>query len=255
MTEMVLYSAASGSAGRVAAFAVSAANSRRLEVRTQITLEIIIQRIDGREVAACRPIQQQIDRGQCREPLICADFAQARRQCAAAEHSHRHAGKRCRLQSNGAGTDTGDLPVAPDPLQLVDRMFPINVAGRQHRQRHRIDPMRVGIGANHPDQLFLADHLAAGEALHFGHQRKIDLSATNQSNQRRRQFAAQFDLYLWKRLAKAAQKSRAKRRPRRDPACPGPRFPRRPPRQAVAASRREAGVWILRRKAPGHRHR
>ncbi len=65
--------------------------------------------------------------------------------------------------------------------------------------------MRIGISADHPDQLLLADDFAAGETFHLGDQRKIDLSPADQSNQRCRQFAAQLDLHFWKRLAKAAQ--------------------------------------------------
>ena len=61
--------------------------------------------------------------------------------------------------------------------------------------------MRRGLLAGHPDQLLLPYHLSAGEIVHAGHQRDIDLAALHASDKRCREGAVQLQLNARKGFA------------------------------------------------------
>jgi hypothetical protein len=76
-----------------------------------------------------------------------------------------------------------------------------DIAGRQQRQRDRLFVMRRGLLPGHPDQLLLPHHLSAGEIVHAGHQRDIDLAALHASDKGCRERAVQLQLNARKGFA------------------------------------------------------
>jgi hypothetical protein len=81
-------------------------------------------------------------------------------------------------------------------------MVAIDISRRQQRERHRFFIVGRGLLAGHPDQLLLPHHLSAGEIVHAGHERNIDFTALDASDERRRERAVQLDLDARKGLAK-----------------------------------------------------
>ena len=69
-----------------------------------------------------------------------------------------------------------------------------DIARRQQRQGDRLFVVRRGLLPGHPDQLLLPHHLSAGEIIHAGHQRDIDLAALHASDKRCRERAVQLQL-------------------------------------------------------------
>ena len=164
--------------------------------------EIVVQGARGLGCRRRRFVQQQIDLRQRRQPFIFADLAHVAHQRAAAQHGDRHAGESRGLQAADTVADAGYAPSALGGFQPLDRMVAKDVARRQQRQRDRLFIMRGGLLADHPDQLFLPHHLSAGEIVHPGHQRDIDLAALHTADQRRRQRAVQLQLHPRKGFSK-----------------------------------------------------
>ena len=65
--------------------------------------------------------------------------------------------------------------------------------------------MRRGLLPGHPDQLLLPHHLSAGEIVHAGHQRDIDLATLYASDQRCREGTVQLQLNARKGFAENPQ--------------------------------------------------
>ena len=84
-------------------------------------------------------------------------------------------------------------------------MVAIDIARRQQRQGDRLFVMRRGLLPGHPDQLLLPHHLSAGEIVHAGHQRDIDLAALHASDKRCREGAVQLQLNARKGFAENPQ--------------------------------------------------
>ena len=80
-----------------------------------------------------------------------------------------------------------------------------DIARRQQRQGDRFFVMRRRLLSGHPDQLLLPHHLSAGEIVHAGHQRDIDLAALYASDKRCRERAVQFQLNARKGFAENPQ--------------------------------------------------
>lgn len=108
-------------------------------------------------------------------------------QRGAAEDGDGHAGESGGLQTADAGADAGNAPSQPCGFQALDRMVAKDIARWQQRQRNRLFVMRRGLLPGHPDQLLLPHHLSAGEIVHAGHQRDIDLAALHASDKRCRE--------------------------------------------------------------------
>ena len=84
-------------------------------------------------------------------------------------------------------------------------MVAIDIARRQQRQGDRLFVMRRGLLPGHPDQLLLPHHLSAGEIVHAGHQRDIDLAALHAPDERCREGAVQLQLNARKGFAENPQ--------------------------------------------------
>ena len=170
--------------------------------------EIVVQGARGLRRCGRRLVEQKVDLRQRREPFLFADLAHVAHQRTSSEHGDRHAGERRGLQPADAVADAGDAPSELGGFQCFDRVVAKDVARRQQRQRDRCFIMRGGLLAGHPDQLLLAHHLPAGEVVHPGHQRDVDVTALHATDQRRRQRAVQLQLNARKGLSKDFQDRR-----------------------------------------------
>ena len=153
-----------------------------------------MQCVDSGRRRAGRLVEQEVDLGQCRKAFGGRQFAHPSHERATPQHGNRHAGKHRGLQAADAFAHASDLPFAASALEVIDGVLAIDIAGRQEREPDRILELGALVLADNPDQLLLVNDQPAGEIVHAGDERDIDLAALNAIHRRGRECASQLDL-------------------------------------------------------------